>query len=206
VHAQKSEDETMFGKNWQKSKATVVAQTIDGSANQGIDYKYVVEVRPEGGEPFRAEAKLPTIAVDFKEPRVGDVVGVEFHAKSHKVRFDKSDPQLSFKAYEAARNNSFEAALNAPVGSPAGPAPAGNAWPNGGGTAADGGQLAAVQALLAAAAASGASSVSDGVAGGGPAVVKLDRSNPDYEQLRAQLLGSFGVVEPQSGKSDEPTV
>jgi hypothetical protein len=190
----------MFGKTWQKAKGTVVAKAIDGSVNQGIDHKFVVEIQADGMDAFRAEVKLPRIAIDFKEPIVGDVVGVEFDAKSRKVRFDKSDPQLSFKAYEAAGEGNFEAMLHAPAGTSA-PAAPGTRF--GGAGAADASQtqaqLAAIQALISGA---GAGAVQGG-SEGGPAVVRLDRSNPDYEQLRAQFLDSLGVADPRSAQSDD---
>jgi hypothetical protein len=192
----------MFGKTWRKATGTVVAKTIDGSTNQGIDHKFVVEIQADGLDAFRAEVKLPRIAIDFKEPIVGQRVGVEFDEKSRRARFDKDDPQLSFKSYRAANDDSFEAMLKAPAGTAAPAAPGTPRSPFAGGGM-DSGQLAAIQALIAGAGSGAGAASVHGAADGGPAVIKLDRSNPDYEQLRAQFLDSLGVADPRTAQPDD---
>jgi len=48
----------------------------------GVDWdhhKYIVEVRPDGGEPFRVETKVK-VAI-FHKPQPGDVVKVSYDPK-----------------------------------------------------------------------------------------------------------------------------
>jgi hypothetical protein len=119
----------MFGSHWDKAEATIVASlpkfTGDGTSPS---YDFVADVRPESGAPaFRATLKEPTIAIDFWRPGIGDVVSVLVKSNG-KVKFDKDDPRISAKAFEAkrkaafeaTRNQTFEEARNQEVGSPAG--------------------------------------------------------------------------------------
>jgi len=119
----------MFGSHWDKAEATIVASlpkyTGDGTSPS---YEFVADVRPENGAPaFRATLKEPTIAIDFWRPGIGDVVSVLVKSNG-KVKFDKDDPRISAKVYEAnrkaafeaTRNQTFEDARNQEVGSPAG--------------------------------------------------------------------------------------
>jgi hypothetical protein len=107
----------MLGKNWRKAECTVVARDIASVTDGTINYRYIVEVHPTDGEPFRAIARLPFIATDFWSPNLGQTVGVEFNTRTHVVRFDRHDPRLSARAYEQARRSSFEAALREEPGS-----------------------------------------------------------------------------------------
>jgi hypothetical protein len=120
----------VFGKkNWQKATGTVLARTIAGADSDGsmITYTYAVEIRPAGGgAPFRALLTDPRLLTDFLQPIVGKTVGVEFDEKSGKARFDKSDPQLSFKAYQAGQDAAVREAMEGPAGAP--PAPGAQAF------------------------------------------------------------------------------
>ncbi|WP_382309728.1 hypothetical protein [Herbiconiux sp. UC225_62] len=106
----------MFGKmkTWQKATGTVLARTIAGTDSDGamITYDYAVEVHPVDGAAFRAMLKDPRMLTDFLQPIVGKTIGVEFDAASGKARFDKSDPQLSFKAFERAQQDAVRRALD----------------------------------------------------------------------------------------------
>lgn len=156
----------MFGKQWMPAEGTVVATRIAGTSGDGTvsTTEFVVEVRTPDGETFRAKVGEPRIVNDFKSPIVGAVARVEFDPKSRKVRFDKSDPRLSWKAYEKAQQNSFDAALNqAPDSQPA--------------TAAADPRLAQLQAFVQA---------TDG------GVTRLDPNNPDTAALRDMLLRATG--------------
>jgi hypothetical protein len=111
----------MFGKHWTAAKAHVVDkrtthQSVDGPSS----YEFVVDVTTASGEVFRAKTGMPHIAMDFRDPSVGMTVGVEYDEKSRDVRWDKDDPQLSWKAYKKDRKSGFEDSLNAPPGSPIG--------------------------------------------------------------------------------------
>lgn len=108
----------MFDHDWDKAEATVVARdaqfTGDGSV---ATYTYVADVRLPSGEVIRATVKEPTIATDFWAPDVGATVSVLVRPSDHKVKFDKDDPRLSVKAFEAAKAAAFEAAQEGTPGS-----------------------------------------------------------------------------------------
>jgi hypothetical protein len=118
----------MFGRGWKEADATViVARNFVSTAADiaGLDSKseLVIEVHPEGGEPFRTEAKISYLGLNLKQrrmspPEVGDTIRVEYDPKSHdvKVLFDEAHDR---KALAKEKDNSFQAALNAPVGSAA---------------------------------------------------------------------------------------
>jgi hypothetical protein len=68
--------------------------------------------------------QTPNLALDFREPVVGDVVRVLIDPKSGKVKFDKSDPRISLKAARAQEQARFaEAAAGRPGTVAASPAP-----------------------------------------------------------------------------------
>jgi hypothetical protein len=108
----------VFGHDWDKAEATVVARdaqfTGDGSV---ADYTYVADVQLPGGEVIRATLKEPTIATDFWAPDIGATVSVLVRRSDHKVKFDKDDPRLSVKAFDAAQEAAFKAAQNGTPGS-----------------------------------------------------------------------------------------
>ncbi|MFL6159754.1 MAG: SHOCT domain-containing protein [Marmoricola sp.] len=113
----------MFGQDWDKAEATVVARdakfTGDGSV---ATYTYVADVRLASGETFRATVKEPTIATNFWAPDIGMTVSVLVRTKDRKVKFDKDDDQMSVKAHDAAKKAAFQAAQQQPAGTaPAGP-------------------------------------------------------------------------------------
>ena len=116
----------MFGKRWTSAQGTVVDRRTVGTTPDGqvSNSEFIVDVRTSTGEMFRAKVRTPRIATHFMAPIVGMVVGVEYDPGSHKVRFDKSDPALSAKAYRTPRRSDFDEALNQPVGSPVGGAQA----------------------------------------------------------------------------------
>jgi hypothetical protein len=109
----------VFGQDWDRAEATIVARdakfTGDGSV---ATYTYVADVRLPSGETFRATIHEPTIATDFWAPSIGDVVSVLVKSKDRKVKFDKDDDRLSVKAYHAAKKKAFEDAQQQPAGTP----------------------------------------------------------------------------------------
>ena len=109
----------MFGKHWTAARGVVVDKRAVRTSGDGMAtiYEFVVEVTTASGEVFRAKAGEPHIAMDFMDPSVGQTVGVEYDAKSHDVRFDKDDPQLSWKALKKAKASSFDESLHAAPGS-----------------------------------------------------------------------------------------
>jgi hypothetical protein len=82
----------------------------------------VVEVHPDGDdEPFRAEVTLSYLGFNLKQrrmspPEVGDILRVEYDPKDHdvKVLVDESHDR---KAIAKHKDDAFQAALDAPVGS-----------------------------------------------------------------------------------------
>jgi hypothetical protein len=106
----------MFGSHWDKAEATIAARLPKFSGDgTSVSYEFVADVRPESGAPaFRATLKPPTIATDFWPPNIGDVVSVLVKSNG-KVKFDKDDPRISVKAYEAGRKAAFEEARNQPA-------------------------------------------------------------------------------------------
>lgn len=117
----------MFGSQWDKAEATIVARDAKFSGDGSVaTYTYIADVRLPSGEVFRATIQEPTIATDFWSPNVRDVVSVLVKSKDRKVKFDKDDERLSVKAYEAAQKKAFEAKLNqAPGTSPTATTPMG---------------------------------------------------------------------------------
>jgi hypothetical protein len=109
----------MFGRQWVSAQGTIVATRLVSVSGDGTvsTTEFVADVRTAKGETFRAKVGEPRIVNDFKAPIVGAVVRVEFDTKSRKVRFDKSDPALSWKAYEKSRNTAFEDTLAQTPGS-----------------------------------------------------------------------------------------
>ena len=118
----------MFGRGWKQANATVIVArnfVSTGSATAGVDShsELVIEVHPEKGEPFRAEAKISYLGLNMKQrkmtpPAVGDTILVEYDPKSHdvKVLYDETHDR---KAQAKEKDAAFQAALNAPIGSAA---------------------------------------------------------------------------------------
>jgi hypothetical protein len=127
----------MFGHSWEPGEATIVARNNANRSTSGdgltMDYEFVADVLPEKGEVFRATIQTPMIATNFWPPDVGNQVSVFIDAKNRKVKFDKDDPRMDYKARKAARNATFDQAANAAPGTvakpdrmrPAGAVPAG---------------------------------------------------------------------------------
>lgn len=115
----------MFGKNWQSAEATILQVHIKKTSGDGLVSirEFAAEVRPGSGDVFRAKIDEPRWTMDFFPPSVRDVVKVEFDAKSGTVRFDMSDPTLSFKAHEKAEKDAFAASLRNPSPTPTASAP-----------------------------------------------------------------------------------
>ena len=106
----------MFGRNWRKATGIVVARTPVGSKNSAPSmFRYVVEIKPTDGAPFLVEVSQPRNSTDFNCPLVRAVVLVEVEERSGKVRFDRADPTLSWKAQERSAAEAYRTALSGPV-------------------------------------------------------------------------------------------
>jgi hypothetical protein len=110
----------MFGSQWDKGRATIVARNPLPSHSDGAPvYEFVGDVRMPDRPPFRATIQTPRIATDFWNPKPGDVIDVLIRAKDSKVKFDKDDPQISFKAYQARLTAGFDDTKAQQPGTPA---------------------------------------------------------------------------------------
>jgi hypothetical protein len=100
----------LFG-TWIKARGMVVARRVVRRGPHGIAIRhaYVVELQPSGEAPFRAEVKDPVFNGNFATPSEGKHVPVEYEAKSRKVRFDTSDPQLNYRAQRRAERDAEDA-------------------------------------------------------------------------------------------------
>ena len=102
-----------LGRHWVKAEGVVVAEhLVSCDIWMNPTYEYVIEVRPQSGQPFRAKVRQPKD--DFWSPGAhpGETVGLEMDPKTMDVRFDASDPRTSFKAQRSARQHDFDQELN----------------------------------------------------------------------------------------------
>ncbi|HEY1489286.1 MAG TPA: hypothetical protein VGF84_24490 [Micromonosporaceae bacterium] len=104
----------MFGRDWRKATGTIVGKVNSTRARAG---EFAVDVRMDDGRLFRTEVHWPINATNFREPSVGDTVGVEVDAHD-RVRFDKSDPALIARAPRSVVQADFRATLAESPGSP----------------------------------------------------------------------------------------
>jgi hypothetical protein len=98
--------------HWESAEATIVGKrNISFQYNITDDrYEFIADVRWSGQPVFRAILQTPTyFSGDFWNPNPGDVVNVLVDPKSMKVKFDKSDPRLSYRAYKQRNNAQFDA-------------------------------------------------------------------------------------------------
>ena len=180
----------MFGKHWTSAQGTIVDRRVRVSTGDGNIpiYEYVVDVTAATGEVFRGKADGPLIATDFRDPSIGMTVAVDFDPKSHKIRFDTDDPQLSWKQFKKDRKDGFEASLSAPVGTPVA------SQPSGLGSAA-GPDLSQIQALLQSQGfVAGEGGLANVVQLEGANVIRMDASSPNAAALRETLLRAFGAA------------
>jgi hypothetical protein len=92
----------MLGRDWESAQATIVTRRVvaQGHGGEGghlswVEYEYIADVRPDGpATPFRATFGEPRNGIHFRAPEVGQVVHVKFLAKSHRVKFDRSDMSI----------------------------------------------------------------------------------------------------------------
>ena len=95
----------MFGRNKVPAKAKILADEGYGMVNKSQTHtlqhqKYIIEVHPDGDEPFRAEVQ---VWVSWPgQPRVGDVVNVSYDPKSHKAEIElEGDPRFDWRLQQA---------------------------------------------------------------------------------------------------------
>lgn len=76
---------------------------------------YLIEVRPEGAEPFRTEVEPPALMLSFKGPHPGQAVRMEYQPGRQKARFDRDDPGLTTKTENLLMHAMYEDERHAPV-------------------------------------------------------------------------------------------
>jgi hypothetical protein len=110
---------------YESATATIISQRKLSQHNdtQLGDYEWVADVQPKVGDLFRTVIKMPhDLSGDFNLPAVGMTVNVFWNPKDNHVKFDSSDPQISWKAiakHDKELQRQREAAdLNAPPGTP----------------------------------------------------------------------------------------
>lgn len=84
----------MFGHKWQPGEGTVVETRVSRFGpgdNSSIVTHYVIDVRPNSGEPFRTEVREPVTAGAFHAPIVNEVVMLKCDPARKEARFDLSD-------------------------------------------------------------------------------------------------------------------
>ena len=115
----------MFHHNDEPATATIISQR---KLNQHNDtqlgtYEWVADVQPQTGELFRTVIPMPhDFSGDFNLPSVGMTVKVFWNRKDNHVKFDSSDPQISWKLIDKhdkeVQREREAAVLNAPPGTP----------------------------------------------------------------------------------------
>lgn len=165
----------MFGKHWVSAVGNVMAVQVVKTTGDGLVSisEFVVDVRTPEGEIFRAKVEEPRIATDWKQPSIGDAVRVEYEPNSRKVRFDKDDPNMSWKAYKQGRTDAFENTLHQAPGTPVGVS-----------AGMPGAEDPRIAQLLAMAKANGGA-------------IRLDSSNPETAALREMLLKVAKQAQPE---------
>ena len=130
----------MFGHKAQAEAVVITREKLHESAvEHGSNYhhwsyhtwRFVVEVRPEAAPAYRAGAEQKIRYPDFTVPAVGDKVRVEYEEKhpdkvelvlSGDDRYDdvlrNREERERDKAGKADRDAAFQAALDAPPGTP----------------------------------------------------------------------------------------
>jgi hypothetical protein len=101
----------MFRRNWESAAGTIIDRREKREGATGSDaslQRWLVEVRPQTGQPFRVELGIPGWGSNFKGPMVGQVVKVLCNPAHTKARFDTSDPQLSYKAERQAQKQQWD--------------------------------------------------------------------------------------------------
>ena len=105
----------MFGKGWQSSTGVVLdsrvkSASVSEHSGSSVTREFVVAVVMPGGETTNVTVAEGNYS-DFWAPRIGQSVKVEISAKGGKVRFDKSDPGLSFAEHERRQREGFNSKL-----------------------------------------------------------------------------------------------
>ncbi len=111
-----------FRHDWQPGEGTVVDVRYSGQhgTNQvTAEPHFLMDVRPNSGEPFRTEVDELPLMFSFRAPAIGAVVKLECDPARKKARFIRSDPAISTKGDAQAAKQEYEAELRAGAGATA---------------------------------------------------------------------------------------
>jgi hypothetical protein len=122
----------MFGRDWEKAEATVVAVKDltnwtgdpDSDFTQSRPHEYVVDVRPEGQPPFRATFRDPRVRGYMDHPSEGQIINVLCRPKSGEAKLIADEWKKSSgksKGEKQAEEERFDAAKHGSPGEPAAP-------------------------------------------------------------------------------------
>ncbi len=101
----------MFRRTWESAEGAVVDRRAKRQGATGSDAsleRWLVEVTPPSGEPFRVELGIPGWGSNFKAPMIGQTVKVLCNPAHTKARFDTSDPQLSYKFEQRTKKQQWD--------------------------------------------------------------------------------------------------
>src|SRR5260370_41309171 len=105
----------MLRRDWEQAEGTIIDRRNKRGGEVGGDastMRFLVEVRPTSGQPFRLDLGIPGFGANFRAPMVGDVVKVLCNPAHTKASFDTSDPRLSWKTERQAQKSQFDAELH----------------------------------------------------------------------------------------------
>jgi hypothetical protein len=108
----------VLGRGWEPATAKIVAKSYKDESGYTGTWKYVADITPSSGVPFRAELKQPHLMSHVVNLEEGDVVKAFADVGKKKAKFDRSDPNVSGKGKPSSKD-SFKEALAEPPGSPA---------------------------------------------------------------------------------------
>ena len=104
----------MLGHDWEPAEGTCIDIRIKGNYSDEEDNRrFLMEVRPSHGAPFRVELKVAGFHENFKGPDRGQVCMLKCDVKRQDAKWDLADPGLSWKTYRQAKASDFEAELHA---------------------------------------------------------------------------------------------
>jgi hypothetical protein len=195
----------MLGRKWQRGDGVIAARNSGRRIAGGYSNlaEYAVDVRTRDGRTFRARIREPIMSSDLRSLSVGDVVGVKVAGDTEKVRFDMSDPRLSFKECQRRRDNAFtEALAQTPGSAAAAPVPVPFPVPTpvpGGAAGAEPGSIFAVFGIEPAELVRAAAS-----AGWSARVVPLDPRSPQVQELLARTRQTLADQAAESMRDAAP--
>src|SRR5437016_9900773 len=107
----------MLGRSWEPATAKIVAKKYRRSDDAAGTWRYVADISPDSGAPFRAQLKQPHFMSHVVWLEEGDVVHSFADVQRQKAKFDRSDPKVNGKKGRSNKDR-FAEALSEPAGSP----------------------------------------------------------------------------------------